>query len=167
MRPQRSFGFATTHTIPPNHPIHTCRQGDNLFTRGMAHRAKDRGPAHQCGSATAVSRRCPKTPLPRGEGLGEGHIPRSLPPPPHPILSPRGEGFQEKGSSQGPFFRPGFDALVPSACHRLPRWACSRSSDTNNALKLPTPNPREPCRSMISKNRVGRSCTGWVKICSR
>ena len=51
--------------------------------------------------------------------------------------------------------------------HRLPRLACSRSIASNSALKLPLPNPCEPCRSISSKKTVGRSCTGWVKICSR
>ena len=51
--------------------------------------------------------------------------------------------------------------------HRLPRLACSRSIASNSALKLPTPKPREPWRSMISKKKVGRSWTGRVKICRR
>ncbi len=55
-------------------------------------------------------------------------------------------------------------ALVP---HRLPLRSCSRSIASNRALKLPSPKPRAPCRSMISKNTVGRSPTGLVKICSR
>ena len=33
--------------------------------------------------------------------------------------------------------------------------ACSRSIASNSALKLPTPKPREPWRSMISKKNVG------------
>jgi hypothetical protein len=49
----------------------------------------------------------------------------------------------------------------------LPRSACSRSIASNRALKLPSPKPRAPWRSMISKNSVGRSPTGFVKICSR
>ena len=48
-----------------------------------------------------------------------------------------------------------------------PRRACSRSMASNSALKLPLPKPSEPCRSISSKNTVGRSCTGLVKICSR
>ena len=51
--------------------------------------------------------------------------------------------------------------------YRLPRRACSRSIASNSALKFPLPNPWDPCRSISSKNTVGRSCTGWVKICSR
>src|SRR5258706_2965354 len=35
--------------------------------------------------------------------------------------------------------------------YRLPRRACSISIASNKALKLPTPKPRDPCRSMISK----------------
>ena len=55
----------------------------------------------------------------------------------------------------------------PFRCYRFPRRACSRSIASNSALKFPLPNPSEPCRSISSKNTVGRSCTGWVKICSR
>src|SRR6266702_3798375 len=58
-------------------------------------------------------------------------------------------------------------ALGESGGQRLPRRACSRSMASNRALKLPLPNPCEPCRSISSKNTVGRSCTGLVKICSR
>jgi hypothetical protein len=43
---------------------------------------------------------------------------------------------------------------------RFPRRACSSSSASNRALKLPTPNPRLPCRRIISKKTVGRSCIG-------
>jgi hypothetical protein len=35
--------------------------------------------------------------------------------------------------------------------------ACSRSIASNSALKLPTPKPREPWPSMISKKNVARS----------
>ena len=55
----------------------------------------------------------------------------------------------------------------PSRVQKLPRLSCSRSMASNSALKLPIPNPSEPCRSMNSKNRVGRSPSGLVKICSR
>jgi hypothetical protein len=51
--------------------------------------------------------------------------------------------------------------------YRFPRFACSRSIASKSALKLPTPKPREPWRSMISKKNVGRSWTGRVKICRR
>ena len=51
--------------------------------------------------------------------------------------------------------------------YRFPRLACSRSIASNSALKFPLPNPCDPCRSISSKNTVGRSWTGWVKICSR
>ena len=50
--------------------------------------------------------------------------------------------------------------------YRLPRAACSRSMASNSALKLPFPKLRLPFRWMISKNSVGRSSTGLVKICS-
>ena len=50
---------------------------------------------------------------------------------------------------------------------RLPRASCSRSIASNSALKLPLPKPSEPCRSISSKNTVGRSPSGLVKICSR
>ena len=52
-------------------------------------------------------------------------------------------------------------------CQRLPRLSCSRSIASNSALKLPLPKPSEPCRSISSKNTVGRSPSGLVKICSR
>src|SRR5207248_6511969 len=45
-------------------------------------------------------------------------------------------------------------------CYRLPRSACSRSIASNSALKLPSPKPRAPCRSITSKKTVGRSCAG-------
>ena len=51
--------------------------------------------------------------------------------------------------------------------YRLPRRSCSRSIASKSAWKLPLPKPSEPCRSMNSKNTVGRSPTGLVKICSR
>ena len=51
--------------------------------------------------------------------------------------------------------------------HRLPRRSCSRSSASNSALKLPLPKPRAPWRSMTSQNIVGRSPTGFVKVCRR
>ena len=50
---------------------------------------------------------------------------------------------------------------------RLPRRSCSRSMAWNSALKLPLPKPSEPCRSISSKNTVGRSPRGLVKICRR
>lgn len=50
---------------------------------------------------------------------------------------------------------------------RLPRFSCSRSIASKRALKLPLPKPIEPWRSIISKKTVGRSWTGFVKICSR
>ncbi len=53
------------------------------------------------------------------------------------------------------------------AHQRFPRLSCSRSMASNRALKLPSPKPRAPWRSMISKKTVGRSPIGLVKICSR
>lgn len=53
------------------------------------------------------------------------------------------------------------------SAQRLPRFSCSRSIASNRALKLPLPKPIEPWRSIISKKTVGRSWTGFVKICSR
>ena len=58
-------------------------------------------------------------------------------------------------------------AASTSRDQRLPRRSCSRSIASNSALKLPLPKPSEPCRSISSKNTVGRSPTGLVKICSR
>ncbi len=52
-------------------------------------------------------------------------------------------------------------------CYRFPRSSCSRSMASNRALKLPLPNPSDPWRSISSKNTVGRSWTGLVKICRR
>jgi amino acid transporter len=54
-----------------------------------------------------------------------------------------------------------------AAAQRLPRLSCSRSMASKRALKLPLPKPREPWRSMSSKNTVGRSPSGLVKIWSR
>ena len=59
------------------------------------------------------------------------------------------------------------DRAVSKRAQRLPRWSCSRSIASNSALKLPLPKPSEPCRSISSKNTVGRSPSGLVKICSR
>ncbi len=50
---------------------------------------------------------------------------------------------------------------------RFPRRACSRSIASKSALKFPIPKPREPWRSMTSKNSVGRSWTIFVKSWSR
>lgn len=58
-------------------------------------------------------------------------------------------------------------AQPASAAHRFPRRSCSRSIASNSALKFPLPKPIDPCRSIISKKTVGRSWTGFVKICSR
>ena len=57
--------------------------------------------------------------------------------------------------------------MAPDRLQKLPRLACSRSIASNSAWKLPLPKPSEPCRSMNSKNTVGRSPMGLVKICSR
>ena len=56
---------------------------------------------------------------------------------------------------------------VARLAQRFPRRACSSSIASNSALKLPTPKPREPWRSMISKKNVGRSWIGRVKIWRR
>ncbi len=58
-------------------------------------------------------------------------------------------------------------AEVVVAHQRFPLSSCSRSIASKRALKFPSPKPRAPCRSMISKNTVGRSPIGLVKICSR
>src|SRR5438876_3492482 len=54
-----------------------------------------------------------------------------------------------------------------SSFYKLPRAACSRSIASNSALKLPLPKLFAPLRWMISKKSVGRSSTGFVKICNR
>src|SRR5215204_5988604 len=54
----------------------------------------------------------------------------------------------------------------PVVSHRFPLLSCSRSIASNSALKLPSPKPRAPWRSITSRNRVGRSPIGLVKICS-
>src|SRR3954469_7329035 len=48
--------------------------------------------------------------------------------------------------------------------YRFPRAACSRSMASNSALKLPSPKPRAPWRSMISKKIGGRSPSGLGNI---
>ena len=50
---------------------------------------------------------------------------------------------------------------------RFPRSSCSRSMASKSAWKLPLPKPSDPCRSISSKNTVGRSPSGRVKICRR
>ncbi len=62
---------------------------------------------------------------------------------------------------------PGVGGRDDRPAQRFPRAACSRSIDSNSALKLPLPKPSEPCRSISSKKIVGRSPSGLVKICSR
>ena len=44
---------------------------------------------------------------------------------------------------------------------RFPRRSCSRSMASKSALKFPFPKPRDPCRSITSKNTVGRSQWAW------
>ncbi len=61
----------------------------------------------------------------------------------------------------------GLSQVSIRVAQRFPRTSCSRSMAWNSALKLPLPKPSEPCRSMSSKNTVGRSPSGLVKICSR
>ena len=59
------------------------------------------------------------------------------------------------------------DVPEPVVPHRLPLLSCSRSIASNSALKLPSPKPRAPWRSITSRNTVGRSPIVCVKICSR
>jgi hypothetical protein len=94
------------------------------------------------------------------------------------LRAPRGRGGDAPGPG-GLGEPPGSNAHMPGdqppgmqgppgdLPQRLPRFACSRSIASKSALKFPTPKPREPCRSMISKKKVGRSWTGRVKICRR
>ena len=55
----------------------------------------------------------------------------------------------------------------PETHYRFPRFSCSSSKASNSALKLPLPKLWLPRRQMISKNSVGRSCSGLVNSCSR
>ncbi len=64
------------------------------------------------------------------------------------------------------FFRVIF-SVIKSAFYKVPRNSCSRSMASKSALKFPFPNDRAPFRWMISKNRVGRGSTGFVKIWSK
>ena len=59
------------------------------------------------------------------------------------------------------------DAAVRRHDYRFPRLAWSRSIASKSALKLPSPKPFAPSRSMISKKTAGRSVMVSVKICSR
>jgi hypothetical protein len=54
--------------------------------------------------------------------------------------------------------------LFRAGAYSVPRLACSASIDSNKALKLPLPKDCAPLRWIISKNIVGRSKTGLVKI---
>ena len=65
------------------------------------------------------------------------------------------------------FINIGKQIVIESTTHKFPRRSCSSSSASNSALKLPLPNDCEPRRQMISKNSVGRSCSGLVKSCSK
>lgn len=51
--------------------------------------------------------------------------------------------------------------------YKLPLKACSPSMASNKALKFPLPKLLAPFRCMISKNKVGLSSSGLVKICKR
>ena len=89
---------------------------------------------------------------------------------PAPACSPYGERTtsplealqQREQSSSGRML-----GMAESCPYRLPRSACSRSMASNSALKLPSPKPRAPWRSITSRKTVGRSPIGLVKICSR
>src|ERR671924_263799 len=63
-----------------------------------------------------------------------------------------------------PLARQLSELVIP---HRFPLLSCSRSIASKSALKLPSPKPRAPCRSITSKKSVGRSCAVFVKIWSR
>ena len=51
--------------------------------------------------------------------------------------------------------------------YKLPLFSCSNSIAWKRALKFPAPNPLWFRLWMTSMNKVGRSCTGFVKICNR
>ena len=55
---------------------------------------------------------------------------------------------------------------VPKSNYSVPRFSCSRSIASKSALQFPLPKLFEPRRWITSKKSVGRSATGFVKICS-
>ena len=61
-----------------------------------------------------------------------------------------GSGPINAASDPGIKTRLGRSLALPSRRYRFPRLACSRSNDTNSALKFPIPKPREPWRSITS-----------------
>ena len=89
--------------------------------------------------------------------------------------SPERSGFRRAAASRRALQSElGISLLPSSSCvitpwihNNVPRRACSRSMASKSALKLPLPKLRAPRRWMISKNSVGRSSTGLVKIWSR
>src|SRR4029453_7438181 len=82
----------------------------------------------------------------------------------HDLLGEQGRAGSVAPHLHVALVRDAAEALVP---HRLPRLSCSRAIPSKSALKLPSPKPREPWRSMISKKTVGLSPSGFVKIWSR
>ena len=69
------------------------------------------------------------------------------------------------GMQKNEIFVPAAGEIIHS--YKLPRSACSLSIASNKALKFPLPKLLAPFRWMISKNNVGRSCTGLVNIWSK
>ena len=66
--------------------------------------------------------------------------------------------FNNNFTIYGGFYNSGLNIVQTiGKNYKVPRSICSRSMDSNNALKFPAPKPRAPMRWMISKNKVGRS----------
>ncbi len=80
---------------------------------------------------------------PRANGCASRVMPPANPPPGAGPLAARTTTTSPSRQGEG---RRGRSYCSP----RFPRRACSRSSETNRALKFPTPKPREPWRSMTS-----------------
>ncbi len=103
-----------------------------------------------------------------GDARRQSSDPRSRPR--HPVAQPRpaaGAGPDACGSQTCKASCLSFYVQSFMLAYRFPRMPCSRSIASNSALKFPLPKLRPPLRWIISKNTVGRSSTGRVKICSR
>ncbi len=70
----------------------------------------------------------------------------------------RDEAVRRRGSTR---------ASETECRYRLPRKGLLALDRLEERLKLPSPKPRAPCRSITSKKSVGRSCAVFVKIWRR